>query len=461
VILVLMMLLLGLVAPTAAQTSTHKVYLPMVRRNPPASIFGIESAPAAFSQRAVYSRAAELQSSWVRLNGVLWHELQPQQGGPYNWNALSTLDRAIDGAMAGGITPAVVIRGAPSWASVTPSSCSAVREDRLNDYAAFLEALARRYAGRVTYWELGNEPDVDPSLIPGDFPFGCVGDIRDPYYGGERYGRTLRVAAAALRRGNPQVRIIFGGLLLDRPSSSDPALGRPELFFEGALRAGAGDSFDIVAFHAYPSYNGQRFVDQDLQPNSPWLSRGGFVRGKAAFLREVMARYNVNKPLWLNEGGLICNPSQPFCAAPATEFFAAKADHLPRKMARAASAGIQMVGWYTLEGPGWRNGGLLNEAQQPRPAFVAYQQMSRLVRGYTQVLSVDYGPGVEAYRFVLPGKYVDLLWSRSATVQTVSIPLVKILAQTGVTGGGVPGQIVGNNAQLQVGFSPIYIERLP
>lgn len=313
----------------------------------------------------------------------------------------------------------------------------------------------------MDYWELGNEPDVDPGLVSSDSPFGCTGDVHDPYYGGERYGRMLQVAAPALRRSNPRARIVFGGLLLSDSYTSNASMGRPERFFEGALRAGGGPYFDILAYHTYPSYTGQPLLDYDSGISSSWQRLGGWTVGKATFLQEVMSRYGVRKDLWLNETSLTCPWIWSHCVMPDAAFFEAQAQHLVRIFARAAAAGVSQVTWYTLEGPGWRWSSLLDGRQQPRPAYVAFRNMARMVEPFSEVRRVEYGVGVEAYRFVQGSKVVDVLWSQRGEPRIVSIPFSHYIASKRLDGISIAGQIVDTSIQWQVDFAPIFIERRP
>jgi hypothetical protein len=337
---------------------------------------------------------------------------------------------------------------------VTGSECAAVLDAYLPDYARFLAALVNRYKGDVSYWEIGNEPDVDPQLVPSDSPFGCWGKTDDPYYGGERYGRMLQAVVPAMRAANPDVKIVAGGLLLDRPETIDPSGARPELFLEGMLRSGAASAFDIVAYHAYLYYSSPT-SDSDQIPGEAWTSLGGRVMGKARYLRDTMARYGVSKPLWLNETGVLSTLSS-------TDVFESQADMLARIMSRAAAGGIQQVSWYTLEGPGWRNAGLLDESQSPRPAYTAYQQMIAAVGPYGRVISVsDYGTNVEAYRFVKQRSVVDVVWSRSGSPMQVGVPLGAFRSAV-IRNGATP--LLSEDATqvyVTIGFSPVFIERAP
>ncbi|MBP1465172.1 cellulase family glycosylhydrolase [Candidatus Chloroploca sp. M-50] len=447
--------------PTPAQ-SPYTLYFPVMGRSGATPIFGIETWPNALANSdALRTQAANLGATWVRLNSVRWDLVQPEENGPYNWAALQNFERDLAAARQAGVTPTVIIRGSPRWATIVPSNCAAIKDEAFPAYAAFVEALVSRYRDQVQYWEFGNEPDIDPVLLQPDQIFGCWGDIRDPYYGGDRYGRMLKAVAPAVRRANPQAQIILGGLLLDRPDTTDPTRGKPERFFEGVLRAGAADSFDIVAFHGYPSFTGRYPLDHDLQANSVWTPLGGVTLGKARFLREVMSRYGVDKPLWLNETSLLCTNCSDLLFP---TFSIAQADHVVRVMARAAGNQIDMVAWYTLNGPGWRNSGLLDGQNRPRPVFIAMQHMIRLTRGYQQVEIIDYGQpeAIEGYRFTNGPRQIDVLWSRSAENQTVSIPVGQFFMATSLDGVELDESLmqrVGDEFHVTIGFTPIFIER--
>ncbi|WP_129672068.1 cellulase family glycosylhydrolase [Candidatus Chloroploca sp. Khr17] len=447
--------------PTPAQ-APYTLYFPVMGRSGATPIFGIETwANALGSSSELRTQAANLGATWIRLNSVRWDLVQPEENGPYNWAALQSFERDLAAARQAGLTPTVIIRGSPRWATIVPSNCAAIKDEYFPAYAAFVEALVTRYRDQVQYWEFGNEPDIDPILLAPDQIFGCWGDIRDPYYGGDRYGRMLKAVAPAVRRANPQAQIILGGLLLDRPDTTDPTRGKPERFFEGVLRAGAADAFDIVAFHGYPSFTGRYPLDHDIQANSVWTPLGGVTLGKARFLREVMSRYGVDKPLWLNETSLLCTNCSDFLFP---TFSIAQADHVVRVMARAAGNQIDMVAWYTLNGPGWRNSGLLDAQNQPRPVFIAMQHMIQLTRGYQQVAIIDYGqPEVlEGYRFTNGPREIDVLWSRSDETQTIRIPADQFVKATSLDGVELDESLmqrVGDEFQVTVGFTPIFIER--
>ena len=254
--------------------------------------------------------------------------------------------------------------------------------------------------------------------------------------------------------------MLIGGLLLDRPNTTEVGSGRPERFFEGILRAGAAPYLDIVAYHVYDFYHGQTINYDD--PADPWAAYGGALKGKPTFLKEVMSRYGVTKPLVADEGGLGCAPHVSACNPPGSPFYEAQADHVARIMAVSLNLGVGNVSWYTLQGTGWRYGGLLDASQQPLPAYRAYQQFIDQTTGSSlPPQSVNYGSGLEAYRFSKRSEAVDVAWSLDVTTRVISIPQAKFVAAYGRNGDIITPSFSNGNAVITVGFSPVYVHSRP
>jgi hypothetical protein len=416
------------------------------------------------------TRATDLQVGWVRLNKrVSWRALQPNEGDPIQWQLLADFEDELRALKAAGITPIVIVDDHPLWATVDevgndglPSHCAAIRSDKLQAFAFFVRSLVARYKAPefdVHYWELGNEPDVDPILVPSTSVFGCWGDIQDPFYGGERYGEMLKVVVPQIRAEDPKAKVLLGGLLLDRPETTDPNKGRPELFLQGILTAGGGPYFDILAYHAYPSYVDLKY-DHDLNAG-PWTSWGGNVLGKAAYLRQTAAAFGVTKPLFLDETGLMCSEYYDWCNPPDARFYDMQASHLVRTFVRGIGGDIMGFVWYTLDGPGWRYTGLLDADQNPKPVYIAYDQLTHQLY-YARYLGLaDYGPGLEAYAFQRGDQRVHVVWAVEDQPLTISVPQSRFIAAYDRDGNPISPTPVGSDYQVGVGFEPVYLIRNP
>jgi hypothetical protein len=387
----------------------------------------------------------------VRYNGIFWSEVEPQPG-QRDWSKLAGVEAELAAISAAGAAPMVIVRGTPPWArQVASSACGPIAPDALANFASFMGELAARYSKppyNVHSWELGNEPDADVRLVSGDSPFGCWGDARQPYHGGAAFAAMLKAAYPAIKAADPQAQVIFGGLLLDCDPAQAPA--RPcssGTFLDGALRAGAGDSFDILAYHSYPYWRAER-RDWDSF-NTPWEARGGTLLGKLRFLREVMAGHGVSKPVIMSEGGLLCYRSSPACGPGG--FFQDQAGYVARLYARAMAGGLAGAFWYTLDGPGWQESGLLDAAQQPRPAFQAYKLLSGLLRGARFVGPLGAG-ALEGYEFARDSARYRIYWTNDGS----SVDLGAISGARAVYTVGGSALPPGN--AISAGFEPIIVE---
>ena len=95
---------------------------------------------------------------------------------------------------------------------ISDKACGPIKPDALNAFGDFLFEAVSRYSlppYNVTYWELGNEPDVDWNVANSAMPFGCWGDASDPYFGGGYYAEMLKVAYPQIKAANPEARVLF------------------------------------------------------------------------------------------------------------------------------------------------------------------------------------------------------------------------------------------------------------
>ncbi|MBL7200130.1 MAG: hypothetical protein ISS56_08275 [Anaerolineae bacterium] len=438
-------------------------YLPFVARNYDGepSIFGVEIEVGVVS--ATVSQAQQAGVSWVRYNGLLWSEVEAEPE-IRDWSKVASFEQEIRLLSERGLTPVVVVRSAPQWAQkVEGTFCGPIREDALDEFASFMGEVVARYSGppyNVKYWELGNEPDVDPVLVPPDNVFGCWGDEADTYYGGEYYGQMLKRAYGPIKEADPSARVVLGGLLLVcDPTGPNPAPGtdgcRPAKFLEGVLRAGGGAAFDILAYHAYTQWvAGYPDRDWDLTQGH-WEHRGGALLGKLDYVREVMARYGVSKPVLMNEGGLICNASD---SNPSDclleEFRSAQSSHLIKLYARAWANGLIGSAWYTLNGPGWRQGGLLDENQDPRDPYYALSFMAHLLE--TSHYSRQLASGTfEGYAFADPvaRREYRVYWTNNGSKVFLPLPAgtVAVYSRYGQ-------DITPAGGSVSVGSKPVFVE---
>ena len=327
------------------------------------------------------------------------------------------MEQELSGLSELGIESIVIVRGTPYWAQkIKGATCGPIKEEKVIVFSQFMYELVERLSAppyNVKYWELGNEPDVDAVLFVGsNAPYGCWGDAEDEYYGGGYYAEMLKSVSPAIKAADSHAKVLLGGLLLDCDPTNPPENTdcKPVKFLEGVLRNGGGQYFDIVSFHGYPAYIDERITDEVALS---WDKRGGIVLGKADYLREILNTYGVEKPLYHTEGALICpewNPKD--CNPPGEDFYDKQANYVVWMFVRNWATGISGTIWYMFEGQGWRYGGLLgSDVNNPKPAYRAFQFLTKILSGATFIRRVEDFPGFNVYDFVNLEQEIWVVWT--------------------------------------------------
>ena len=446
----------------AATSPDSTVYLPLTMSDAPrqATIFGTQVQHLKSEDVGNLFQEADLY--WIRINAFDWDRIEPENTSPatYHWNAVNS--STLRNIARNGASIIATIRFAPDWALKYKSHvCGPIKEQAFTDFADFLKDLVKRYSVppyNIKYWEIGNEPDVDPGAFSEPRPgYGCWGNANDDYYGGGYYAQMLAKAYPAIKSADPSAKVLIGGLLLDCDPTNPPA-GRtdgcePAKFFEGILRGGGADYFDIVSFHGYPPYIGSLKWDEQ---NPGWASRGGVVLGKINFLREIMANYGVDKPLILTEGSLICPEwSTEDCNPPTDAFYEAQADYVTWLYVRNWAEGLLGTIWYRFESPNWRYGSLLDDNQNPKPAYNALNFITEELKSASYTAQIQGYEGLQVYEFTTPSKKIWVMWAPDEQPHNIQLP-------ENVTGiYDKYGNILSAPGNLLSVKSPVYVELAP
>lgn len=440
---------------------TNNVFLPVSMKNyPQTRIFGAQVVN--LGDTTVTDLAKDSGLYWARIDAFDWSKIEPQNTNPstYLWHVVD--EESLKAASENNIEVIAIVRNTPTWAQkYPPYTCGPISEAALSEFADFLGDLVKRYSVspyNIKYWELGNEPDASRNHVAPNSVFGCWGDKDEAFYGGEIYADMLNVAYPAIKSADPEAKVVIGGLLLDCDYTHPIGGGKCDssLFLEGILRNGDGNNFDFVNFHGYAPYAGPStgvgslYYDEHLPK---WEHRGGVVLGKIDFLHFAMGRYGIDKPIFHTEGSLIC-PEQNTtdCAPPGAAFYEAQADYVVWLYARNLAEGIIGTIWYQFEGPGWRYGGLLDDAQNPRPAYDALKFITEELDSASYTGLVTQFPNLKGYEFKSDVKKIWVLWAPDQKPYTITLPssINHVYDKYGV-------EIILSNYQVTVN-SPIYAE---
>jgi hypothetical protein len=260
----------------------------------------------------------------------------------------------------------------------------------------------------------------------------------------------LQAVTPAIKAADPEAQVLLGGLLLDKEPAKDSLANPPGRFLEGILQGGGGDYFDIVSFHSYALYAGQPY-GWEMQ-NPAWADRGGGVAGKVAFIRDVLSAYGYQKPLMLTEAGLLCYKCE---SPPPSEFLSAQAAYVPQLYTKSIALGLLGTVWYTLDGPGWRHGGLLDKDQNPRPSYQAFMAMTALLREARYDGPVKDLHGLDGHAFTLPKRQVWVVWSPDGSAVETQLP-----EGTQAIYNLFGDQLEPEDGSIEVDHSPVYLELL-
>lgn len=254
-----------------------------------------------------------------------WRGLQPKED---TWD-FSHLDKAVQLGETNGVELFLTLGQTPKWAAsrpdeIVPNGPGASSEPRrLSDWENYVRTLARRYKGRIKYYELWNEPrflEVDPYRAIAGFT------------GKSQQMVELGISARRiLAEEDPDATLLSPGF-----DAGFVGIPRVEQWF----KAGGGEAATILGYHFYlrpPERMGKLFKD----------------------LRTVTTKYGYPKmPIWNTESGyFVQNPERPITPLwPGSDYVFAKVltpeengAYLVRAHLITAAAGLDRFYWYSWD----------------------------------------------------------------------------------------------------------------
>ena len=242
--------------------------------------------PATMPQQLALARS--VGSSMVRIE-IPWSWIEARQPGRSHWEPTLTseLDSFLDEAKAYGIEVLAVVTQDPCWASSDPAkNCgtSLVWDYRfppanVGDYTRFLVDLHEFAAGRIQYWEIWNEPNLD-------------GFWKNP--DPVAYTSLLMASYTALKAADPSAVVVAGALT---GGGATPELDA-DRFLGAMLDAGADPLFDRFSVHPYT-------LGGPVLGQPPYPSLVDIVSG----CRAALINHGDSRPLWITEVGWPTGPS--------------------------------------------------------------------------------------------------------------------------------------------------------
>ena len=349
---------------------------------------------------------------------TLWPYVETSRG-VFDW---SRLDAYVALSEAHGVKMMEAAEAVPKWAVADVSTCHVPfagapprcsgMVSNIQDWDDFVTALVTRYKGKITAYELWNEPN--------NFFSGTTADM-----------------VTLTQHFHDKVRALDPTALIISPSYT---VGKA---LDAYFAAGGTRDVDVVGFHASPDSRG----DAEL-----------IVRSWTSSVRAVMAKYGLaTKPLWNTEaswGSGITDPDR-------------QAAFIARYHLLSWFRQIGRTYWYA-----WDNsklGTLYIPGQPPTKAAIAYQQVNNWMLGGTApncTSSGGYGADGDFiytdsfYTFNFTNEHrvpVQVVWqtsSDSSLTRTYTIPS-QFTQYRNLNGNTFP---VPANRLLDIGNKPILLE---
>lgn len=213
-------------------------------------------------------------ATWLRFD-IDWSGVEPSKG-TYDW---SVPDRIVDGARARGMSVLAMVGYSPAWAR------AAGTDDKYGptnpaDFANFAAAAAARYRGRVSAYEIWNEPNRG-FWHPRPDPVG--------------YTTLLIGAYNAIKGADPAATVLTGGFS-PSPDAADGSAIAPVTFLNAMYAAGAGGHFDGLAHHPY------NYPFSPLRPENVY-NYNAFAGVTPALRQSMVDHGDSAKKIWATEIG--------------------------------------------------------------------------------------------------------------------------------------------------------------
>lgn len=220
-----------------------------------------------------------------------WYEIEPEQDvyiGRYGESTWEKYDRIVDLANERGIEIIARLEKPPRWAREGQPNVDQFPDgppNEIDDWVNYIEQVVTRYDGRITYFQLWNEPNLEGEW--GGHPVNAAD-----------YVELLRAGYETIKEINPDNVVLLAGLA---PTDQRGPVNLNEfLFLQEVYDAGGADYFDIATVMVY----GYGYSPNDRRVE---FERNNFSRPIQT--REVMERNDdSHKPIWAVEYGWVSLP---------------------------------------------------------------------------------------------------------------------------------------------------------
>ena len=353
--------------------------------------------------------AAATGVGWVK-EEFRWDWVEPSRD-TWTWTCM---DRVIDAERAGGLEILGLLDYSAGWA---------VGEDRavsptpppLDRWANYVRHTAEHYRGKVSAWEVWNEPNL---------PYFWAGSKA-------QYADLLRVTYDTIKAVDPSALVLA-------PATS----GVDES--DEWLSAIPADKYDAISLHLY--------TEPDFLNDRRYSYFGQGLPNLAA-----MVAQHGNKPVWITEFGF-SSGGGPQAWYVGDE--GAQARYLAQQIVETlAFTGLRVARIMPYVFNDHEGFELVHGWTTPKPAYAAFSTVVARLDGATPIGRIEAGSGVFAFRFERAGQQIDVVWSSAGG--TATVPSGGAADAWTLTGEKSTIDVSGTQVTLKVGADPIYLAHAP
>ena len=237
---------------------------------------------------------ADAGFSWIR-QSFPWYDIEihdkddfeDRRHEPYR-SAWEKYDNIVELAARYDLAIIARLEAPPAWSRRDGIARGAFGPpDDFADYGDYVTAVVSRYAGRIRFYQIWNEPNIYPEwgnqpVVP------------------EAYTDLLCLAYNRIKAADPQAVVISGAMAPTAELGSwNPAYEGNNLmdviFLQRMYDAGAGACFDVMAVNDYMLWSGP--TDRRMRP-----TQGQVNFSRPLWVRDVMVvNGDAHKPIWISE----------------------------------------------------------------------------------------------------------------------------------------------------------------
>lgn len=369
-------------------------------------------------------------AGWSRIL-FWWSEMQ--KDGPGDLNLFATdQDAYIFSETVRGRELAGAVLNTPGWASSDGSANGVPKGLYLpydhpdNHWGQFMRRMAQHYKGRIDTWIIWNEVDISAGQW-----HTWSGSIED-------YAQLQKVAYLSIKAGNPNATVL--------------PFGAAWWYDYGAT---ISKMLDVLAADPDAKANNYYFDVANLH----LYSRAADIPRIVGWYRDQLAARGMSKPIWIGETNAIPY-DDAIWRAPKANFRATmdeQSSYIVQAFATYLGLGVQRVSVNrAIDGTDFEAGGepfgLLRNDGSTRPAFTAYQVVTRYFSGVTEGTYAAEPMGTTRVVLKRGTDRITVLWSMSSSGGSATVDALGAQAlQVNKWGEASPIQADGGRFTIALG----------